>query len=210
MLRLDHFRGFCGFWQVPACDPTAENGLWIPGPGATFFSAMRARVPGLSILAEDLGVITEDVVELMHEFGFPGMKILQFAFSEDMGKNAYIPHNIPVQSAVYTGTHDNNTIRGWFSDELGDQGRRRLCDYAGREVSADDAADVMIRLALASVAALCIIPMQDYLNLDASGRMNMPGVAGGNWGWRMQPHMATRDVAARMRFQAWIYGRVAD
>ncbi|ACU91034.1 4-alpha-glucanotransferase [Desulfomicrobium baculatum] len=210
MLRLDHFRGFCGFWQVPACEPTAENGLWIKGPGAAFFSAMKERVPGLSILAEDLGVITEDVVTLMREFEFPGMKILQFAFSEEMGKNAYIPHNFPVQSAVYTGTHDNNTVRGWFSDELDDQGRGRLRDYAGRHVSAEDAADVMIRLALGSVAALCIIPMQDYLNLDATGRMNMPGVAGGNWGWRMQPGMATRDVAARMRFQAWIYGRVAE
>lgn len=207
MIRLDHFRGFCGFWQVPACEPTAENGLWIPGPGARFFSAMKERVPGLCILAEDLGVITADVVELMHEFGFPGMKILQFAFSADMGKNSYIPHNIPVQSAVYTGTHDNNTSRGWFSDELDEEGRRRFCDYAGRHVSADSAADVMIRMALGSVAALCIIPMQDYLNLGADGRMNMPGVAGGNWGWRLRSDMTTRGLAERMLFLARIYGR---
>jgi 4-alpha-glucanotransferase len=207
MIRLDHFRGFCGFWQVPACEPTAENGLWIPGPGARFFNAMKERVPDLSILAEDLGVITEDVVELMSEFGFPGMKILQFAFSSDMGKNAYIPHNIPVQSAVYTGTHDNNTIRGWFSDELDDEGRGRFSAYAGRHVPADNAADALIRMALGSVAALCIIPMQDYLNLGADGRMNMPGVAGGNWGWRLRPDMATKGLAERMRFLAGIYGR---
>ncbi|MBE1424424.1 4-alpha-glucanotransferase [Desulfomicrobium macestii] len=207
MIRLDHFRGFCGFWQVPACEPTAENGLWIPGPGARFFNAMKERVPGLCILAEDLGVITEDVVALMSEFGFPGMKILQFAFSPDMGKSAYIPHNMPVQSAVYTGTHDNNTTRGWFSDELDEEGRRRFCDYAGRQVSADSATDVMIRMALGSVAALCVIPMQDYLNLGADGRMNMPGVAGGNWGWRLRPDMATRELAERMLFMARIYGR---
>jgi len=210
MLRLDHFRGFCGFWQVPACDPTAENGLWIPGPGARFFRAMQEQVPALSILAEDLGVITADVVDVMRDFELPGMKILQFAFSEDLGRNSYIPHNIPVQSAVYTGTHDNNTIRGWFSEELDDAGRARFCSYAGRDVAADNAADVMIRMALGSVAALCVIPMQDYLNLDAHGRMNMPGAAGGNWGWRMRPETVTRDLEARMRFLAEIYGRLPE
>lgn len=209
MLRLDHFRGFCGFWQVPACEPTAENGLWIPGPGAKFFQAMLENVPGLSILAEDLGVITEDVVALMHRFGFPGMKILQFAFSPDMGKNFYIPHNIPTHSAVYTGTHDNNTIRGWFVEDLDDEGRKRFCDYAGRGVAEDEVADAMIRMALGSVAETCVIPMQDYLNLGANGRMNMPGVAGGNWGWRMGPEAAREDLAARMRFLAGIYGRIS-
>lgn len=208
MLRLDHFRGFCGFWQVPACEPTAENGVWVPGPGAKFFAAMHESVPGLSILAEDLGVITEDVVALMDEFGFPGMKILQFAFSPDMGKNSYIPHNIPVHSAVYTGTHDNNTIRGWFSDELDGDGRKRFCAYAGWDVPSHGAADAMIRMALGSVAGLCVIPMQDYLNLGAEARMNMPGIAGGNWGWRMGPEMAKEDLASRMRFLAEIYGRM--
>ena len=207
MIRLDHFRGFCGFWQVPACEPTAENGVWVPGPGARFFDAMRQGVPGLSILAEDLGVITEDVVALMEAFGFPGMKILQFAFSPDMGKNSYIPHNIPAHSAVYTGTHDNNTIRGWFSDELDDEGRRRFCAYAGRDLPPSEVADVMIRMALGSAAELCVIPMQDYLNLGAEARMNMPGVAGGNWGWRMGPETVREDLAARMRFLAEIYGR---
>lgn len=207
MLRLDHFRGFCGFWQVPACEPTAENGVWVPGPGTKFFEAMRQSAPGLSILAEDLGVITEDVVALMGAFGFPGMKVLQFAFSPDMGKNAYIPHNIPVHSAVYTGTHDNNTIRGWFTQELDHEGRRRFCAYAGRDVSPDEAAEAMVRMALGSVAELCVIPMQDFLNLGSEARMNTPGIAGGNWGWRMGPEMATQELAARMRFMAEIYGR---
>ena len=210
MVRLDHFRGFCGFWQVPACEKTAENGLWIPGPGARLFEAMRKCLPDLSLLAEDLGVITDDVTALMREFGFPGMKILQFAFSEDMGRNAYIPHNVVENCAVYTGTHDNNTTRGWFSRELDDRGRARLCAYAGREVREDQAADVLIRMALGSVARLCLVPMQDYLNQGEEGRMNMPGVAGGNWGWRVQEGMLTEDLAGRMRELAGIYGRLTD
>ncbi len=210
MIRLDHFRGFCGYWQVPACEPTAENGVWIPGPGGKLFASVCRRVPELSLLAEDLGVITEDVTALMHEFGFPGMKVLQFAFSPDMGKNAYIPHNIAPHSAVYTGTHDNNTTRGWFANELGEEGRARLFAYAGRELDANKAADVLIRMALGSVAALCIIPMQDYLNLGEEGRMNIPGVAGGNWSWRMQSELLTDDLAARMRTLATIYGRLPE
>lgn len=210
MVRLDHFRGFCGYWQVPACEPTAENGLWIPGPGAKLFTAVRDTIPNLSLLAEDLGVITDDVTDLMHEFGFPGMKILQFAFSEDMGKNAYIPHNIVENCTVYTGTHDNNTTRGWFAGELGEEGKARLGAYAGREVREDQAADLLIRMALGSVAKLCVIPLQDYLNLGEEGRMNMPGVAGGNWGWRAQPDALTDELAGRMRRLADIYGRLPD
>ena len=208
MVRLDHFRGFCGFWQVPACEPTAENGLWIPGPGRRLFVELVGSIPGLSLLAEDLGVITPDVTAVMEEFGFPGMKILQFAFSPDMGKNAYIPHNVVPNCAVYTGTHDNNTTRGWFDRELDESGRARLSAYAGREVRADQAADVLIRMALGSVARLCVIPMQDYLGLGEDGRMNMPGVAGGNWGWRAQDGAMMSSLARRMRELACIYGRI--
>lgn len=210
MVRLDHFRGFCGFWQVPACEPTAENGLWIPGPGRRLFNELAGSIPGLSLLAEDLGVITADVTAVMEEFGFPGMKILQFAFSPDMGRNAYIPHNVVANCAVYTGTHDNNTTRGWFTRELDDAGRARLSAYAGREVREDQAADVLIRMALGSVARLCVIPMQDYLGLGEEGRMNMPGVAGGNWGWRARDGVMTASLAGRMRELAGIYGRTPD
>jgi len=208
MVRLDHFRGFCGFWQVPACEPTAENGLWIPGPGERLFAALQRRIPDLSLLAEDLGVITPDVTALMHECGFPGMKVLQFAFSPDMGKNAYIPHNITPDSAVYTGTHDNNTTRGWFAEELDADGRRRFFAYAGRVVGEAEAADALIRMALGSVASLCIIPMQDYLNLGGEGRMNIPGVAGGNWGWRMDTVALSSGLSTRMRGLAEVYGRI--
>lgn len=207
MVRLDHFRGFAGFWQVPACEPTAENGLWIPGPGADFFDAVLERLPGLQLLAEDLGLITEDVIELMRRFEFPGMKILQFAFSEDMGGNAYIPHNIARNCAVYTGTHDNNTTRGWFARELDEAGRNRVRSYAGRDVQEDQAAEVLVRMALGSVARMCVIPMQDYLNQGEEGRMNIPGVAGGNWGWRLRPGDITDGLAARMRELSRIYGR---
>jgi 4-alpha-glucanotransferase len=127
-----------------------------------------------------------------------------------MGKNAYIPHNIPVNCAVYTGTHDNNTTRGWFSRELDEEGRGRVRAYAGREVREDQAADVLIRMALGSVGRMCVIPMQDYLNLGEEGRMNIPGVPGGNWSWRLRPEEASDGLAVRMRQLAGIYGRLSE
>ncbi len=208
LVRLDHFRGFCAFWQVPACESTAENGVWIPGPGARLFEAVRRAIPDLHLVAEDLGVITPDVTALMERFGFPGMKVLQFAFSENMGENAYIPHHIAPNSVAFTGTHDNNTTRGWFAGELGHEGRERLRAYVGWKITEADAAEVMIRLALGSVAGLAVVPMQDYLGLGEDGRMNTPGVAGGNWGWRMAPAMLTDELSTRMRTLAWMYGRV--
>jgi 4-alpha-glucanotransferase len=210
VIRLDHFRGFCGFWQVPSCERTAENGVWVPGPGRKLFSALTRRIPDLNLVAEDLGVITSDVTALMQEFGFPGMKILQFAFSPDMGKNAYIPHNITRESVVYTGTHDNNTTRGWFAGELDAQGRGRVGRYAGYVVDEGGAAALLIRMALGSVARWCVIPMQDYLDLGGAGRMNIPGVAGGNWGWRMAPELLSAKLAQRMRALAETYGRLPE
>lgn len=207
-MRLDHFRGFCAFWQVPSCEPTAENGVWIPGPGEKLFRSVREQVPGLSIVAEDLGVITPDVTALMDQFGFPGMKVLQFAFGPDMARNAYIPHNIEPRSVVYTGTHDNNTTRGWFSEELDAGGRERLEAYSGRPVQVENASEVLIRLGLGSPAHLCIIPVQDYLNLGLEARMNIPGVATANWAWRMRKEMLSEELAQRMLSLASIYGRV--
>lgn len=207
LIRLDHFRGFCGFWQVPACEPTAENGVWIKGPGKALFSAVTKALPKIQIVAEDLGMITTDVTELMQEFKYPGMKVLQFAFSEDMAQNAYIPHRIEPKSVVYTGTHDNNTTRGWFVEELDQAGRKRLEDYAGQHVTEENAAMVLIRLALASVADLCIIPLQDYLNLNGTGRMNIPGVSTENWSWRLEKEMLTADLSQKMHRLSEIYGR---
>lgn len=207
LVRLDHFRGFCAFWQVPACEPTAENGVWIPAPGKKLFSAVQHAIPDLSLVAEDLGFITEDVRELMDQFGFPGMKILHFAFSPDMERNAYIPHNIPHNSVVFTGTHDNNTTRGWFTTEVDGETRLRLNRYAGHVVTQDNAASTLIRLALGCPAQLAIIPMQDYLNLDEHGRMNIPGIAEGNWSWRMRTEHLTPVLGQAMRMWAKTYGR---
>jgi 4-alpha-glucanotransferase len=208
LIRLDHFRGFCAFWQVPSCEPTAENGVWIPGPGLDLFTALYKAIPGLRLVAEDLGLITPDVIQLMEELELPGMKVLQFSFSENMGENAYIPHNITKRSVVYTGTHDNNTTRGWFERELDDATRRRVSDYAGKTVEGWNVTDTLIRTALISAADLAIIPMQDYLNLGQEGRMNIPGVGGGNWEWRMEEYAMTEDLSARLRHLAAIYGRL--
>lgn len=208
LVRLDHFRGFCAFWQVPSCEPTAENGVWIPGPGLALFTALGKAIPGLRLVAEDLGLITPDVVQLMDELNLPGMKVLQFAFSENMAENAYIPHNITRQSVVYTGTHDNNTTRGWYERELDDGTRQRLSDYAGKTVEGWNVTDTLIRMALTSAADLAVIPMQDYLNLGEEGRMNIPGVAGGNWGWRMEEYALTEHLSARLHHLASIYGRL--
>lgn len=208
LLRLDHFRGFCAFWQVPACEPTAENGVWRPAPGERLFACVRKAIPDLELVAEDLGVITPDVTALMDKHGFPGMKILQFAFFGDRGENPYLPHNISPQSVVFTGTHDNNTTQGWYAHELDAHGRAALRGYVGRVLGEDEVAPVLIRLALGSVARLAIIPMQDYLGLGEEGRMNIPGVAGGNWGWRLEGHVLTDSLAGRMRELAAAYGRV--
>lgn len=207
IVRLDHFRGFCGFWQVPACEPTAENGVWIKGPGTALFSAISTALPDLRIVAEDLGMITDDVVALMQQFTYPGMKVLHFAFSEDMPTNAYIPHNITANSVVYTGTHDNNTTRGWFLDELDQGGRSRLEEYAGQSVGAENVAQILVRLALSSAANLCIIPMQDYLGLDGTERMNTPGISSGNWSWRVQQKQLTVELGRKIQRLSEIYGR---
>lgn len=208
MLRLDHFRGFCAYWQVPACDPTAENGLWIPAPGRKLFTAIQKRRSHLRLVAEDLGVITPDITALMDEFGFPGMKILQFAFGGETGEHAYIPHNFLPHCVVYTGTHDNNTTRGWFTDELNTLSQARLSAYVGRKIVPETAAEALIRMALGSVAALCVIPMQDYLNLGSSARMNRPGVAGGNWSWRLDSDMCSEALASQVYAWAHMYGRI--
>jgi len=202
--RLDHFRGFVAYWQVPASEETAINGRWVPGPGAALFEAVRDALGGLPIIAEDLGIITPDVEQLRDELGFPGMKVLQFAFSGDPD-HSYLPHNYQPPCVVYTGTHDNDTTLGWWN-ALQPHERQNIQIYLGR-----DGADIswdFIRLALASVADLAIMPMQDALGLGSEGRMNMPGHAGGNWGWRYTPDMLTPQLVGRLRGLTAAYGRV--
>lgn len=206
-MRLDHFRGFCAYWQVPACEPTAENGVWVPGPGRRLFDAVRRRLPEACFVAEDLGVITADVRQLMADLGLPGMRVLQFAFGGG-ADNPYLVHHIPEEAVVYTGTHDNNTSRGWWEDEAGPGVRTHVEDYVGRPVTAEDAAEVMIRLCLMSRARWAVVPLQDYLGLGSAARFNTPGQAAGNWAWRALPGACSSALAQRMRHLAGLYDRL--
>lgn len=183
-VRLDHFRAFAACWEVPAGAETAACGRWSPGPGAEFFQAASATRP-LNLIAEDLGIITPDVTELRRRFGYPGMRVLQFAFGSEMPLCAHVPYRIEPDNVVYSATHDNNTSRGWFRSETDALVRRQLSELAGCEVREDNAARTLIRLAWLSPGALALAPMQDILNLGPEARLNTPGTAVGNWGWKM-------------------------
>jgi 4-alpha-glucanotransferase len=203
VLRIDHFRGFAASWIVPAGAPSAAAGHWVAGPGVSIFRAMERALGALPFIVEDLGLITPDVVALREELGFPGMKVLQFAF--DSGPtNAYLPHNYSPDAVVYTGTHDNQTTIGWFRS-LPEQGRTQVQRYLGRDGS-DIAWDLM-RVALASVANWAIVPLQDVMRLDDDARMNTPGSASGNWTWRYAPHQLHEGLADGLREMTETYGR---
>ncbi len=206
-VRLDHFRGFAAFWQVPACSKTARNGVWRPCPGRELFELVRERLPELDIIAEDLGHITDDVRELMAHFNFPGMKILQFAFGDDLPKNPYIPHNVGTNSVIYTGTHDNNTLKGWYENDLSPHERKLVAEYLGTDRDYHVLHWAMIRAAMMSTADLCILPLQDILELGSEARMNTPSKRDGNWAWRVTQDSLTRDLAKKMARWTWLYGR---
>ena len=182
VIRLDHFRAFAAAWHIPAGAPTAQSGNWVPGPGADFFEAVKRELGSLPFIAEDLGMITPDVTALRDSYQVPGTRVLQFGFNGDSG-NPHLPHNYVHNTVVYTGTHDNNTTRGWF-EELPDDQRRILWSYLGRSCESHEAAAALMQFAWSSPAALAIAPLQDLLNLGAEGRMNVPGRAEGNWRWR--------------------------
>jgi 4-alpha-glucanotransferase len=198
VVRLDHFRGFAAAWHVPAEARTAQSGQWVPGPGANFFSTVQKELGTLPFIAEDLGVITPDVSSLRDEFRLPGTKILQFAF-DGHSENPYLPGNYTPNTVVYTGTHDNNTTRGWFETLPEDQ-RLNLWNYLRRPAGkSEDVAWELIRLAWSSVAGLAIAPLQDLLNLGAEARMNLPGSTEGNWRWRSTDEMLPEPVFDRLR-----------
>lgn len=189
-LRVDHFRGFAGYWSIPAGEPTAVNGEWLEAPGRELFAALDRSCGSLPLIAEDLGVITAEVRELRRLCGFPGMKIVQFAFGAEWEK--HVPHLYEPDCVVYTGTHDNNTVRGWFAKEADREQRQSLARYLGRMPDPEDVHTALIRLAMQSVATTCITPLQDVLGLDASHRMNTPGTLEGNWQWRALPEELDR------------------
>lgn len=208
MFRLDHFRGFVGYWEIPANEETAINGKWVEAPATDFFNTLLKHFNKLPIIAEDLGAITPDVREAMDRFGFPGMRVLIFAFGEDISTNPYAPHNYIKNCVVYTGTHDNNTLRGWFKNETNTEDKKRIFEYIGREVSAKDIHLELIRAAMGSVANMAIIPMQDILGLDEKARTNIPASSKGNWEWRLLPEQLTPILTKKISELTRIYGRV--
>jgi 4-alpha-glucanotransferase len=185
MVRIDHFRGFAGYWSVTAGEKTAKGGEWKEAPGKKLFKRLKSEFPDLPIVAEDLGDITPDVHALRNEFQLPGMKVLQFAFSDP--SNDFLPHNFESDFVVYTGTHDNDTTAGWYQDEERTQERKFFCRYLGlsEETPVEEAVEHMIRLAMRSVAKIAIVPYQDLLKKGTQARMNTPSQASDNWQWRM-------------------------
>jgi 4-alpha-glucanotransferase len=202
-IRMDHFRGFQAYWEVPGTAATAEKGRWVRGPGAHVFHAITRAVGDVPIFAEDLGYITAPVRRLRESLGVPGMRVLQFAFGGD-AHNPYLPHHYGHDTVVYTGTHDNDTVRGWLTHC--DEHER---EFALRYMHSDGHAPHwdLIRLALASVADTAIIPLQDVLGLGSEARMNTPGRAGGNWAWRCLDEQLTTEVAAELAALTATYGR---
>jgi len=202
-VRLDHFRGFEAFWRVPAGEATAERGEWVKAPGRELFAALRQRLGELPILAEDLGVITDEVDQLRTAFGFPGMRVLQFAFSPD-GATTYLPHDHEPNTLVYPGTHDNDTTVGWWQS-AGEGERQQLRRYLGYEPY--EISWALLRLALGSVADTVLVPMQDLLCLGSEARMNTPGKPSGNWCWRLDPAADLGPVAERLAALTELYDR---
>ena len=205
-IRLDHFIGFHRYWEIPARAKTAVKGRYKPGPGAAFLAAAREALGDLPIIAEDLGAVTPEVEALRDQFGLPGMKVLEFAFDSD-ATNPFLPHNYPKRCVAYTGTHDNDTIAGWFAKALPDE-RSRVQRYFAR--SGDDVSFDFIRGAMGSCADTAIVPLQDVLCLGGEARMNTPGVASGNWQWRFTAGALTDWHVGRLAEMAELYGRAPE
>jgi len=203
-IRIDHFRGFAGYWEVSGKAKTAEIGRWMPGPGKNFFRSIRKSLGDLPIIAEDLGVITPDVVDMRDSFDLPGMKILQFAF-DSTPEDPFLPHNYPQNCVVYTGTHDNDTVRAWYNrvPETEKSFYRKYMDRDGIDVNWD-----LIRGVWSSVAVFCLAPMQDFLDLGNEARMNYPGNPSGNWTWRMPKGALTAELQAKIKEINYLYSRL--
>jgi 4-alpha-glucanotransferase len=207
LLRIDHFRGLVAYWEVGAHEQTAVNGRWVDVPVTEFLNTVIKSFPSLPLVAEDLGVITPDVRETMQRYAIPGMKVLLFAFFEGMERGPYIPHNHIKDCIVYTGTHDNNTVRGWFEHEASEADRKRIFNYIGRTVTQDEISWEFIRMAMMSVANIAIIPMQDILSLGSEARMNRPATSDGNWEWQLREDQITDEVESRLKEATYLYGR---
>ena len=222
MLRVDHFRGFEAYWEVPGGDKTAQNGTWRKGPGAELFAVVENKLGRLPILAENLGVITPEVEAIRERFGFPGMAILQFAFGNDPQGPSFRPHNYPRNLVAYTGTHDNDTVIGWWTSKPGEgsirteedirKEREFTREYLGLNDCHNSQSEhinwVFIRTLMASVADTVVFPVQDLIGAGGEARMNVPGTATGNWRWRVRGELLTDEIASRLRHLATTYDRL--
>lgn len=210
-IRIDHFRGFEAYWAIPAGDATAINGKWIKGPDHDFFNHIKKSLGDLPILAEDLGLITEEVHSLRNDFNLPGMKVLQFAFdANEAGKdgftNPFLPHMYSTNSLVYTGTHDNDTMQGWL-DHASEAEIKVIHDYLGGSVRKNDFVKELIRISLMSVAVFAVFPLQDIFEIGSEGRMNTPSTLGNNWAWRMKHEHFSKSKAEWLKKISYVYAR---
>ena len=209
VIRIDHFRGFDEYFAIPQGDKTAENGHWEKGPGIRLFRAVERHFGKVPIIAEDLGYVTDGVRQLVKETGFPNMKVLEFAFDsrDSSGAQEYLPYRYDKNCVVYSGTHDNETLRGWIDDILPEE-REKLERYL--DVRTDDPLEIVDKILImahSSVADTCILPMQDYLGLDNRARINHPSVLGGNWSWRMKKEAFTEELKTKIKNMTILYGR---
>lgn len=207
VVRIDHFRAFDAYYSIPAGMKTAEIGEWEPGPGDSLFETMKKRLGEREVIAEDLGFLTPSVLELVKRTGYPGMKVLQFAF-DSREDSDYLPHNYIRNAVAYTGTHDNDTTLGWY-EQLPEADREFCSRYLnlGKCSSKEEIKWEFIRAALSCVANLAVIPMQDYLGLGSEARINIPSTLGGNWTWRMKRGALTKELALEIREMSELYGR---
>lgn len=204
VIRIDHFRGFSSYWSVPCGESTAKNGIWRKGPGHAFIDALKLNFPALPVIAEDLGILTQDVYDLMEYAGYPGMRVLQFAFNA-LCEHCYQPHTYPASCVCYTGTHDNDTVMGWLKN-----GDPEAVGYAAEYLGLNSSEGLnwgFLRGGMSSVAELFIAQMQDYLGLGSSARMNTPSTTGCNWCWRLLPNMASDALSEKIRHMTKMYGR---
>jgi 4-alpha-glucanotransferase len=207
LLRLDHFRAFAEFWNVPAGRKTAVNGKWKPGPGEDIFNVFQMEFSNMPFIAEDLGDITDDVYELRDKYDLPGMKVVQFAFGDTLPTSPHAPHNFQRNYFAYTGTHDNNTTRGWFENEINDEVRSQISNYVGYDVNSKNISRALARLAYSSIASTVIIALQDILALDEQARMNKPAAPDNNWKWRLVSDELDARNEQWLRNCMEIYGR---
>ena len=206
ILRIDHFRGFDEYYAVPYGDETAENGKWRQGPGIEFFKAIREKMGELPIIAEDLGTFGEDVIKLLEDTNFPGMRVIQFGF-DPMGDSTHLPHNYPKNSVAYVGTHDNDTIMGYMTKTASRKTRKRAKDYL-RLTRKEGYNWGMMKAIWSSNSDTAIVTMQDLLGLGNEARMNYPSTVKDNWQWRAKPDYITEDLTEKLRYYTNLYQRI--